>query len=154
MAGAAGCASQSAPASSAATTSTSPSPAAQPITADAAKAAATTYFDLYAAHQFSSAYAMISPSVRAQVPESTWVGSHQKCDTQTLAYSVTRPTLAGDTAVVNVSLAGAAASLGSEEASFTYSAGQWWYSPPNLAVYHGHTTAQAVATLKASGHCS
>lgn len=159
MAGVAGCASQNAPASSAsaapaATVSTSPSPAAQPVTADAAKAAATTYFDLYAAHQFSSAYALLSPSARAAAPESTWVGAHAECDTQTLAYSVTRPTLAGDTAVVNVSLAGAAASLGSEEASFVYSAGRWWYSPPNLTDYQGHTTAEAVAALKASGQCS
>ena len=88
------------------------------------KAAATTFFyDLYAAHQiFSSAYARLAPSVRAGVPESTWVGAHQECDTQDLAYSeATRPTLAGNTAVVNVSLAGAAAGLGSEEASFVYS---------------------------------
>ena len=105
------------------------------MTADAVKAAATTFFDLYAAHQFSSAYARLAPSVRAEVPESTWVGAHQECDTQDLAYSVTRPTLAGNTAVVHVSLAGAAAGLGSEEASFVYSACRWWSSPPNLAVY-------------------
>jgi hypothetical protein len=159
MTAAAGCASQStptpaAPAAPAATTSASPSPSASPVTADAAKAAATTYFDLYAAHQFTAAYALLSPSSRAEAPESTWVGAHEQCDSQTLAYSVTRPTLAGNTAVVNVSLAGAAASLGSEEASFVYSAGRWWYSAPNLSAYHGHTTAEAVQALKADGVCS
>jgi hypothetical protein len=97
---------------------------------------------------------MLAPSARAAATEGTWVGAHAACDTQTLAYSVTRPTLAGDTAVVNVSLAGTAASLGSEEQTMTYSAGRWWYSPPNLADYQGHTTAQAVAALKASGQCS
>jgi hypothetical protein len=121
---------------------------------DAAKAAATTYFDLYAAHQFSAAYAMLSPSARAAASEGTWVGAHLACETQTLAYSVTRPTLAGDTAVVNVSLAGAGAALGSEEQTMVYTAGRWWYSSPNLTVYHGHTTAQAVATLKTDGQCS
>ena len=35
----------------------------------------------------------------------------------------------------------------------TYTGGQWWYSPENTAVYHGHTTAQAVAALKTAGDC-
>lgn len=154
----AGCAAQSspAPASPAApATSAAPSATAQPMTAAAARSAASAYFDLYAGGQYAATYALLSPAARRVISEQTWAGAHQQCvkQTQGLAYAVARPVLAGDTAVVNVSLAGAASKLGSEEASFTYSAGRWWYSPPNLAVYQHHTTTQAVAALKAAGDC-
>jgi hypothetical protein len=55
---------------------------------------------------------------------------------------------------VNVSLAGAAASLGSEEQTFAYRGGRWLFSPSDVAAYRHHTVAQAVAALHAQGVCT
>ena len=129
---------------------------AEPGTAAGVRSAAVAYFGFYAAGQYAITYGLMSPGARAAIPEATWIGAHEACvnHSSQLAYSVTQPVLSGSTAVVNVAIAGALSKLGSEEASFTYSAGRWWYSPPNVATYQGHSTAQAVAALKASGQCT
>jgi hypothetical protein len=69
---------------------------------------------------------------------------------------VAKPVIAGNTAVMAVSVAGALSKLGSEEATFTYSGGQWGWTPSSLdaAIYsHGSVTAD-VAAAKAAGACS
>jgi hypothetical protein len=132
----------------------SPTPAAQPQTAAAALTAAKSYFALYGAQQFAAVYPMIDPADRAQINESVWVAVHQQCGpTSGLSYAVTSPVLAGTTAVVTVSLAGAASSIASEQVSFVYVGGQWYYQPSDTSDYAGNTTAQAVAALKAAGDC-
>jgi hypothetical protein len=130
------------------------SPAAQPQTAAAALTAAKNYFALYGAQQFAAVYPMIDPADRAQINESVWVAVHQQCGpTSNLSYAVTNPVLAGTTAVVTVSLAGAASSIASEQISFVYVGGQWYYQPSDTSDYAGNTTAQAVAALTAAGNC-
>jgi hypothetical protein len=133
-----------------------PSPQASPMTAAAAQAAATAYFDFYAAGQYAGVYQLLSPAPRQVVSRAEWMAVHHACRSTTagLAYKVSRPELAGTTAVVNVSLAGAAAAIGSEEETFTYSGGRWLYAPSDLSVYQHHTAAQAVEAAKAQGLCS
>jgi hypothetical protein len=133
----------------------SPSPAAEPVTAAAAKAAAVAYFALYGAQQYQAAYGMLSPAARSAVSGHVWDAAHMRCLARRapLSYRVAHPVLAGDTAVVKVSLAGVLSRPGSEEASFVYSGGRWWYSPPDLSVYRGHDVAQAVTALKSLGVC-
>jgi hypothetical protein len=130
--------------------------AAEPATAAGVQQAASTYFGFYAAGQYATAYTLLFPSARAAISETTWTGAHQACISRSpqLAYAVTQPVVSGTTAVVRVAVQGALSKLGSEEASFAYSGGRWWYSPPNMSAYQGHTTAQAVAALKAAGQCS
>jgi hypothetical protein len=128
---------------------------AEPETAAGAKSAAVTYFDLYAARQYAAGYRLLTHAARTAVPKRTWVKVHDDCISSAgLAYKVSRPQLAGTTAVVNVSLAGAASKIGSEEQSFTYQGGRWLFAPSDLPTYRHHTVAQAVAALKAQGLCS
>jgi hypothetical protein len=78
---------------------------------------------------------------------------HQGCSPQSagLAYEVKDTTVTSNTAVVTVSLAGAAASIGSESEAFTYSAGRWGLVPDDLSFYrHGRIRAD-IAAAKAAG---
>jgi hypothetical protein len=50
-----------------------------------------------------------------------------------LAYDVKDTTVTGNTAVITITLAGAAASLASESESLTYSAGRWGFIPNDSA---------------------
>jgi hypothetical protein len=140
-----------APASATATAS-----AAQPETAAAARSVAEQYFGLYSAGQFAASYQLLAPSAQRAVSEATWVAVHQGCPAQAarLAYNVSKATLTGNTAIVTVSLAGAAASLGSESQALTYSAGRWGLVPSDLSLYkHGSVRAD-VAAAKAAGYCA
>jgi hypothetical protein len=135
--------------------SAAPSPQASPMTAAAAQAAATAYFDFYAARQYAAVYPLLSPAARQVISQAEWVAVHQACHSTVaeLSYKVSRPEVAGTTAVVNVSLAGAAAAIGSEEETFTYSGGRWLYAPSDLSVYRHHSAAQAVAAARAQDLC-
>ena len=141
----------SSPASSGPAASNAP---AAPDTAAAAKAAAESYFTLYAAGQYAAVYPMLDAQARAAIPEATWVTVHQDCKSAAsgLSYAVGAPVMAGSTAVVKVSIAGALSKLGSEEESFTYEGGKWLFAPNDLPSYKG-TPAQIVARLKAAGSC-
>jgi hypothetical protein len=84
------------------------------------------------------------------------VAVHRGCPAQSagLAYNVSKATLTGSTAIVTVSLAGAAASLGSESQALTYSAGRWGLVPGDLGLYkHGGVKAD-IAAAKAAGYCA
>jgi hypothetical protein len=65
--------------------------------------------------------------------------------------------MAGQTAVMSVSLSEVASSLGSEEESFVYQDRGWSWSPTasdmSAAGSYKGTVAQVFATLKAAGHC-
>ena len=146
------------PASPSATSPAKPAETSAPVepqTTAAAKAAAETYFGLYAAGQYAAVYPLIAPAARRDIRERVWVGIHNRCrpTTATLAYKVTRPILAGTTAVVTVGYAGAAAAIGSEQITFTYINGKWYYLPSDLSIYRHHNLAQAVAAAKADNVC-
>jgi hypothetical protein len=151
-----------APGAPAATSSAAPSPtattaAAVPETAAAAKSAASAYFALYGAGQYAAVYPMIDPADRAQIQQSVWVAVHQTCRNQSsagLTYAVSHPVAAGSDVVFSVGFAGAAAALGSEQVTFEYVGGQWYYVPSDEHVYAGHTAAQGIAAAKADGLCS
>jgi hypothetical protein len=144
-------AASTAPASAAATAST-----AQPETAAAAAAVAKQYFGLYSAGQFAAAYGLLAPSAQRAVSESTWVAVHQGCPSQSagLAYDVKDTTLTGNTAVVTVTLAGAASSLASESEALTYSAGRWGFIPNDLSYYRHGSVKADIAAAKAAGYCA
>ncbi len=153
-----------APTTSAATTAvatpkaaaSTPSVAAQPETAAAAATVAKQYFGLYSAGQFALSWTLLAPSAQRAVSQATWVAVHRGCPSQAagLAYNIKDTTLTGSTAVVTVTLAGAAASLASESESLTYSAGRWGFVPNDLS-YYRHGTAKAdIAAAKAAGYCA
>ncbi len=126
-----------------------------PFTAAAVKAAAETYFSLYAAGQYADVYPMIAPAARHAIREKAWTGLHDKCrpTTANLTYKVTHPILAGKTAVVTVGYAGGASALGSEQITFKYVDDRWYYQPSDLSIYRHHDLAQALAAAKAAGVC-
>jgi hypothetical protein len=137
-------------------TASSARAAAQPETAAAAAAAARQYFGLYSAGQFALSWTLLAPSVQRSVSKATWVAVHQGCPAQSagLSYEVKDTTVTGNTAVVTVSLAGAAASIGSESEAFTYSQGRWGLVPNDLSFYkHGSIQAD-IAAAKAAGYCA
>jgi hypothetical protein len=123
----------------------------------AAKAAAVTYFDLYAAGQYAAVYPMIAPTDRKLIRQTVWVAVHRACRPSTaagLTYKVTHPILAGSIAVLTVGFSGAAAALGSEQITFSYASGSWYYQPSDMSVYRDHDVAQAIAAAKADDLCS
>jgi hypothetical protein len=144
-------------ATSAAPAASSPAtaPSAVSVTAAAAKSAATAFFSLYAAGQYPATYPLLDPLARRRIPEATWVTVHQRCKgtASGLSYKVGTPTLAGRSAVMSVSLAGVASSLGSEEVTFVYRGGQWLYAPSDLASYGG-SAVHIIARPKAAGNCA
>jgi hypothetical protein len=134
-------------------------PAAVPDTPAAARAAAESLFALYAAEQYSDVYPGLDARTRALAPERKWVRVHQACDSSTsgLSYKVGKPVMAGQSAVMSVSLAGAAAAIGSEEVTFVYQDGRWFWAPSSSDMsaagnYKG-TVRQIVARLKTAGEC-
>jgi hypothetical protein len=141
-------------------TASSAALAATPVTAAAARSAAQALFALYAAGQYRAVYPLLDAPTRAEVPEHKWVTVHEDCTSPAsgLSYKVGRPVMAGQTAVMSVSLSGVASSLGSEEESFVYQDGGWFWSPTSMDMsaagsYKG-TVAQIVARLKAAGRCN
>ena len=160
----AGCGSHLSPAVS--TPSTAPAAAASsgataatPMTAAAARSAAQDLFALYAAGQYTAVYPLLDAQTRTEVPEHKWVAVHEDCRSPAsgLSYKVGKPVMAGQIAVMTVSLDGVASSLGSEEESFVYQDGGWFWSPTasdmSAAGSYKGTVAQIVATLKAAGRC-
>ena len=153
-----------APATSAATTAaatptaaaSTPSAGAQPETAAAAAAVARQYFGLYSVGQFALSWTLLAPSAQRAVSQATWVAVHQGCPSQSagLAYNIKDTTLTGSTAVVTVTLAGAAASLASESESLTYSAGRWGFVPNDLSYYRHGSVKADIAAAKAAGYCA
>lgn len=130
--------------------------AAEPVTKAAARSAAKAYFALYGAGQYAAVYPMIVPSSRRYISKSVWVRLHVACKNPAsagLTYRVTHPVLAGRVAVVSVGFAGAASALGSEQQTFTYVSGKWYYKPDDLYVYKGHDLAQAIGAAKQNGFC-
>ena len=102
---------------------------------------------------------MLDAQTRALVPERKWVRVHQACDSSTsgLSYKVGKPVMAGQSAVMSVSLAGVASAIGSEEVTFAYQDGGWFWAPSSSDIsaagsYKG-TVRQIVARLKAAGEC-
>lgn len=139
------------PASPAAAAST-----AQTETASAARSVAEQYFGLYSASQFAAAYRLLAPSAQRTVSQATWVAVHRGCPAQSagLAYNVSQATLTGSTAIVTVSLAGAAASLASESEALTYSVGRWGLIPNDLSLYKHGSVETDIAAAKAAGYCA
>jgi hypothetical protein len=92
----------------------SPRAAAQPETVAAAAPVAEQYFGLYSAGRFALSWTLLAPSAQGSVSKATWVAVHQGCPPQPagLAYEVKDTTVTSNTAIVTVSLAGAAASVG------------------------------------------
>jgi hypothetical protein len=129
------------------------------MTAAAAESAAENFFALYAAEQYAAAYPMLDAQTRADVPGRKWVAVHEDCraGASGLSYKVGKPVMAGQTAVVSVSLSGVASSLGSEEQSFVYQDGGWFWSPTasdmSAAGHYKGAVARIVARLKAAGWC-
>jgi hypothetical protein len=84
------------------------------------------------------------------------VGVHKGCPSSSagMAYDVKNVTMTGNTAVVTVTLAGAASSLASGSEAFTYAGGRWGYAPSDLSLYQHGSIAADVAAAKAHGYCA
>jgi hypothetical protein len=127
----------------------------RPKTAAGARAAARSFFNLYATSQWAATYQLLSPAAQHAVSEVTWAKAQQGCPNQgvRLAGTIKSVTLTGNTAVVRATpLPGEAGWVYTEQV-FTYSRGRWRYSPYDLDIYHGRTIGQIVTDLKARGYC-
>lgn len=147
-----------APAPSAAPASTAPHPPAEPETKAGVRSAATAFYDLYAASQWTQAWAYLAPATQRAVSAKTWTAVHEQCTDHTagLARTIKSVTLAGGTAVVDETVAGALGKLGTVSDAWDYSAGRWGLDLPasSTAVYsHGSVKAD-VAAAKAAGECA
>ena len=111
---------------------------------------------LYSAGQFALSWTLLAPSAKHAVSQATWVAVHQGCPSQAagLAYNVKDTTLTGSTAVVTVTMAGAAASLASESEPLTYSGSRWGFIPNDLNYYRHGSVKADIAAAKAAGYCA
>lgn len=153
--GSANSSSPTAPTSTGNQAAQTPSSPAEPDTAAGAKTAAQTIFELYGGGQYSAVWQDMAPSFRAAVPEATYVAAHEQCGTSRLSYQITSPVLAGNTAVVTVSLAGAASALASETQAFQYVSGKWLWAPSAQlrAPYKAGSVSAIVQKMKSDGIC-
>jgi hypothetical protein len=159
----AGCASGSPSASTAASApaASSSDPAAasvQPETEAGVRAAAAQFYALYAAGQWSQAWASLTPSAQAAAPQATYVALHNGCPSASagMARVIKSVTLAGSTAVVTETVAGVASALGSVTDAWGYAAGRWGFelSGSTLSVYKHGSAAADIAAAKAAGECA
>jgi hypothetical protein len=145
-------------ASAPAASSAAPAAAAQPATEAGVRAAATQFYALYAAGQWSSAWAYLSPATKGAVSEATFTAVHEGCPSPSagMARVIKSVTLAGSTAVVTETVAGAASALGSVTDAWHYAGGQWGVelAPSALAVYKHGSAAADIAAAKAAGNCA
>lgn len=148
----------SAAAPSASTGATSLAAAVQPETAAAVRSDATQFYALYSAGQWAQAWAMLTPASQKAVPESTFAAVHQGCPSASagLARVIKSVTMAGSTAVVTETVAGALSSLGSVTDAWSYSGGRWGIalSASSLKDYSHGSAAADVAAMKAAGDCA
>lgn len=138
------------------TSSTGVASAVQRETVAGAIAFANEVLILDEARQFAASWKLLAPSARRAVSQAKWVAVHKSCPARSvgLAYHIGKATLTGQTAIVVVSRAGAAASRGSVSEALVYSAGRWGLVPNNLSVYkHGSVKAD-IAVAKAAGYCA
>jgi hypothetical protein len=142
----------SAPAAGAPATSAA---AAQPQTETGVRAAAAQFYALYAAGQWSAAWAYLTPATKAAVPEATFTAVHQGCPSPSagVARVIKSVTLAGSTAVVTETVSGAAGALGSVTDAWQYAGGRWGVelSSSAMAVYKHGSAAADIAAAKAAG---
>lgn len=146
------------PAPPAVAASTAPRPPAEPETKAGVRASATAFYDLYAASQWAQAWAYLAPATQRAVSAKTWTEVHEQCTDHTagLARTIKSVTLAGGTAVVDETVAGALGKLGTVSDAWGYSAGRWGLGLPasSMAVYsHGSVKADVTAA-KAAGECA
>lgn len=135
----------------------SPASAAEPDTAAGVRAAATAFYALYSAGQWSAAWNDLSPAGKASVSRPVYIALHQACPPGSagMARVIKGITLDGTTAVVRETVAGSLGSLGTVADAWTYTGGRWSFSPDaaSMAVYaHGSAKAD-IAAAKAAGDC-
>jgi hypothetical protein len=143
---------------SAATAAPAEQAAAQPETEAGVRSAATAFYALYSAGQWPQAWAGLSPATQQAVPEATWAAVHQQCTSATagLAREIKGITMAGSTAVVTETVAGALGKLGTVADAWSYTGGRWGLALPasSTAIFaHGSVKAD-VAASKAEGDCA
>lgn len=135
-----------------------PAAATQPQTEAGVRGAANDFYALYSAGQWDAAWAYLTPATKAAVPEATFAAFHEGCPSPTagMARVIKSVTLAGSTAVVTETVAGAAGALGSITDAWKYADGRWGFQPEASALglyQHGSVSAD-IAAAKAAGNCA
>jgi hypothetical protein len=148
----------SSPSSSSPAAGSAAQAAAQPETEAGVRSAATAFYAMYSAGQWPQAWAGLSPATQQAVPEATWAAVHQQCTSKTagLAREIKGVTMAGSTAVVTETVAGALGKLGTVADAWSYSGGRWGLTLPasSTGIFaHGSVKAD-VAASKADGDCA
>ena len=157
--GATACGSAASPLPAAtAAASTVKAAAAEPETEAGVRAVATQFYALYAAGQWPLAWAILAPSSQQAVPESLYVAVHQGCPSGSagMARVIKSVVMAGSTAVVTETVAGALGSLATAADAWTYDGGRWGFvlSAADMSVYSHGSAAADVASAKAAGDCA
>ena len=128
----------------------------EPATVAAVRADADDYLTLYTAGQFAIIYQMLSAPARQAINEQAWVAVHRGCPGATggMTYQIRRVAVTGKTAVVTVSLAGAATKPESATETLVYADGHWGFSPGDLGLYRHGSVSADVAAAKTAGGCA
>jgi hypothetical protein len=123
-------------------------PTAVAISPAAVRAAADTYYALYAAGEYAQTWPLLTATVRHEIPESTWIAVHDSCPGKDskAGYRIGQITMGHNVAAVTVTIA-AKVTI----AAFSYSASRWYYLPSGVTDYEHGSVSADVAALKAAG---
>jgi len=118
---------------------------------------AAVHFDgLYQAGHFAASWGLLVPVVKRQIPLGAWVQVHHACQPAGAgtARAIKAITVFGNAAIVTEAIAEGPAKSRSFEEVFSYTNGQWGYSPNDMGIYHHGSAAADIAAAKAAGVCA
>jgi len=121
----------------------------------AAQSAALKYDNLYFSGRFMASWRQLAPPVRRQIPQRVWVRVHSGCRPAigAQAKAINGITVFGRVAIVTVAISEPSAQLGRSRQVFSYTRGQWNYSPQYPSVYHHGSVAADIAAARKAGLC-
>src|SRR5215469_4318333 len=122
-----------------------------------ARAFAQQFYRLYLADRFAATWEMLAPAAKSHVPRHLWIQVHDRCRPASggkHTFAIKSVTVFGDSAIVAVKFVGPNSRQQPSRDVFSYTKGQWRYSPGDLGVYeHGSVHADIVAA-RAAGFCT
>jgi len=144
-----------APASTPAPTPTQTGPV-EPETTGGARAAASKFYGLYSANQFSASWNLLSPTAQEAIPQAVWIGVHNGCPAAGAgtAVDIKSVIVFGNAAIVTETTSGPSSGSANAEDVFNYTNGHWGYTPNNLSIYHHGSVAADIAAAKELGFCT
>lgn len=128
----------------------------EPETTGGARSAASNFYELYSANQFSASWDLLSPTAQKAIPQAVWTGVHNGCPPAGAGTAVVIKSVIvfGNAAIVTETTSGPGSGSAKAEDVFNYVNGHWGYTPNNFSIYHHESVAADISAAKALGFCT